>query len=91
MATSCSNELLPFIQGYYVHCHESTNDQQCIQNIKAQHECIIYSLKTSVRLKIIVIKLSWHVPSSQYAALKTKWSIQAWQLHQLEQVNKVCT
>jgi hypothetical protein len=79
MAQSCSNKAMPTIQLYCANCGEPCNNQTGIQSIKT-HQQIILSLKQRANLEIIVIKMSWCIPSSQYC-LKTCLQSQGWELH----------
>jgi hypothetical protein len=81
MATFCSNKPLPSIQGYYANCKEPCDDQRGIRSLKT-HQQIISSLKQRANLKIIVIKISWRIPSNQYSSLKTRLQSQGWELHE---------
>jgi hypothetical protein len=46
------------------------------------HEQIINSLKLRAGLEIIIIKLAWQIPSTQYSSLKERLLLQGWQLQE---------
>jgi hypothetical protein len=78
MATFCASTKIPSIQGYYAYCDNPATDQQGSSDINT-HEQIINSLKLCAGLKIIIIKLAWQIPSTQYSSLKQRLLLQGWQ------------
>jgi predicted phosphatase len=71
MASFCDDHNLPFIQGYYINLDSRKDEIQTIQELKT-HEQIIASLKRKANLEMIVIQLSYNLPTKAYSALKNR-------------------
>ena len=81
MASFCENQEMPYIQGYYIHLDSKKDEITSIQELKI-HEQIISNLKHKGNLEMIVIQMSYQVPTAAYASMKRRLISKGWYLHE---------